>query len=131
MGQRVGKGRRRNGQGGPQLYPSCAQGFFADTTSPLGQEFILFGHNIWSAPFTASWVIGMLLSILGFSATAGIILTIVLIPLQSYIARCSEKFRSETLKYSDLRLKIVVLHRPQRLSNRARRSGLPWRASGR
>mmetsp|Transcript_43912 Transcript_43912/g.138612 ORF Transcript_43912/g.138612 Transcript_43912/m.138612 type:complete len:452 (+) Transcript_43912:172-1527(+) len=49
----------------------------------------------------------MLLSILGFSATAGIILTIVLIPLQSYIARCSEKFRSETLKYSDLRLKIV------------------------
>uniref|UniRef100_A0A7S0EXI0 ATP-dependent transporter ycf16 n=1 Tax=Hanusia phi TaxID=3032 RepID=A0A7S0EXI0_9CRYP len=71
------------------------------------QEFILFGHNIWSAPFTAAWVIGMLLSILGWPATAGIVLTIVLIPLQSYIARCSEKFRSETLKYSDLRLKIV------------------------
>ena len=55
------------------------------------QEFMLFGHNLWSGPLTAVWVISALFAVLGWSATAGVLLTVVLVPLQSANARYSAK----------------------------------------
>lgn len=71
------------------------------------QEFTLFGHNLWSAPLTALWVIWGLYLVLGWPAGAGIVITIVLVPVQSQIARRSQVFRKEYMRLADTRLKML------------------------
>ena len=71
------------------------------------QEFTLFGHNLWSAPMTALWVIGGLYIVLGWPAAAGIVITIVLVPVQSKVAKMSQKFRKEYMRLADSRLKML------------------------
>jgi len=71
------------------------------------EEFLRFGHNIWSAPLTATWVTASLFLVLGWAAIPGVVCTIVIIPLQSRIARYAAALRRQTLSHSDKRQGIM------------------------
>ena len=71
------------------------------------QDFLLFGHNIWSAPLTAAWVTLSLFLVLGWAAVPGVLCTIAIIPMQSKIARYAARLRRETMTHSDVRQRIM------------------------
>ena len=71
------------------------------------QDFLLFGHNIWSAPLTALWVTMSLFLVLGWAAVPGVLGTILIIPLQSRLAKYAASLRRLTLSHSDVRQRIM------------------------
>jgi ATP-binding cassette subfamily C (CFTR/MRP) protein 1 len=72
------------------------------------QDFLLFGHNMWSAPLTAAWVTISLFLVLGFwAALPGVLCTILIIPIQSHIGKRAARLRRETLTSSDRRQRAL------------------------
>ena len=71
------------------------------------QDFLLFAHNIWSAPLSALWVCIGLFLVLGWAAAPGMLCTVIIIPLESRLARYAARLRRETMAHADARQKSL------------------------
>ncbi|CAN0424196.1 unnamed protein product, partial [Ectocarpus sp. 12 AP-2014] len=83
-----------------------AVNFQAKDASKL-REFVVFFHNLWAAPLTALGCTLLLLRVVGASALVGVSLIPVLIPLETWVAKRSAKYRKGVLKVSDARISLV------------------------
>ncbi|CAN0444155.1 unnamed protein product, partial [Scytosiphon promiscuus] len=70
-------------------------------------EFVVFAHNLWAAPLTAVGCTVLLLRVLGVSALVGVVMIPVLIPLETWVARRSAKYRKAVVKESDARISLI------------------------
>ncbi|CBN74323.1 similar to canalicular multispecific organic anion transporter [Ectocarpus siliculosus] len=89
---------------GPRL--GQALNFQAKDASKL-REFVVFFHNLWAAPLTALGCTLLLLRVVGASALVGVSLIPVLIPLETWVAKRSAKYRKGVLKVSDARISLI------------------------
>ncbi|CAM9869028.1 unnamed protein product [Ectocarpus sp. 4 AP-2014] len=89
---------------GPRL--GQALNFQAKDASKL-REFVVFFHNLWAAPLTALGCTLLLLRVVGASALVGVSLIPVLIPLETWVAKRSAKYRKGVVKVSDARISLI------------------------
>ncbi|CAM9118953.1 unnamed protein product [Discosporangium mesarthrocarpum] len=80
--------------------------FQAKDASKL-REVIVFFHNLWAAPLTAVGCTVLLIYVLGPSALVGVCSIPVLIPLETWVAQRSQKYRKSVLKVSDARISLI------------------------
>jgi ABC-type multidrug transport system fused ATPase/permease subunit len=71
------------------------------------EAFIGFGHVIWTAPIQFFIIIGLLISLLGPSALAGVALLIILLPLQKAVMGKLETLRKTVAPITDSRVKMI------------------------
>ncbi|KAJ3284573.1 hypothetical protein HDU76_008272, partial [Blyttiomyces sp. JEL0837] len=70
--------------------------------------FVVFFHLMWTFPFQVIVIIGLLISVLGPSALAGVCLLIAMIPLQAYIIRLLVNLRKANATTTDQRVKLTA-----------------------
>ncbi|CAM9631116.1 unnamed protein product [Ectocarpus fasciculatus] len=80
---------------------------FQAKDAPKLREFVVFFHNLWAAPLTALGCTLLLLRVLGASALVGVSLIPVLIPLETWVAKRSAKYRKGVLEVSDARISLI------------------------
>ncbi|KAI8900330.1 P-loop containing nucleoside triphosphate hydrolase protein [Globomyces pollinis-pini] len=71
------------------------------------EQFINMGHVLWTAPIQFSIITTLLILLLGPAALAGIVLLIVLMPLQKVLMGKLQAVRKEIAPVSDSRVKLI------------------------
>jgi ATP-binding cassette, subfamily C (CFTR/MRP), member 1 len=67
-----------------------------------------YGHVIWSAPFQVLVIIILLHTIMGWRpALAGLAVTVLLVPLSTFVGKIVHKFRKDLVVKTDSRVKLV------------------------
>ncbi|CAN0230673.1 unnamed protein product, partial [Phaeothamnion confervicola] len=72
------------------------------------REFVVFAHNLWASPLTAVGCTFLLYTVLGPSGLVGVSLIPLLIPLESWVSRVSERHRRRVLAFADARVSLVA-----------------------
>ncbi|KAM4601994.1 ATP-binding cassette sub-family C member 4 [Polymixia lowei] len=70
-------------------------------------EVTIFLHFLWVGPLQAAVVVGLLWEEIGPSCLAGMVVLIILMPMQTMFGRLFSKFRSKTAALTDNRIRIM------------------------
>ena len=72
------------------------------------ESFMIFAHNVWSAPLSALVSCAMLYHFLGSPVLVGLLVTLVAIPVEMAVTRWSKRLSKATAAYTDERLRFLV-----------------------
>nr|CDS35339.1 multidrug resistanceprotein h,multidrug resistanceprotein f,multidrug resistanceprotein b [Hymenolepis microstoma] len=64
-------------------------------------------HDLWSAPFQVSLAIYFLWQQIGYSVFPGVVILLIMIPINTLIAKKSKSLQEKQLKSTDRRIKLI------------------------
>lgn len=71
------------------------------------QDVCTYGQTIWSAPFQILLALVSLYNLLGWSMFAGVVVMLLMIPVNTFMARIIKKFKKKQMKCKDDRTRLM------------------------
>lgn len=71
------------------------------------QDLTQFAHQVWSAPFQIIICMVSLYQLLGWSMMAGVVVMIIMMPIQGYVSRLMKNLQKEQMKNKDARTRLI------------------------
>ncbi|VDO02293.1 unnamed protein product [Rodentolepis nana] len=71
------------------------------------QMLMLYIHVLWSAPFQVGLAIYLIWQQIGPSVFPGVLILLIMIPINTLVAKKSKSFQEKELKTTDKRIKLI------------------------